>query len=182
VTEEKMIPLRMAEEQVAKVCRRLALLHLSFARILVDEFGEERGKEMVLKAIRNYGILIGSAAREKASDKGLDNRPENYMEDLPEFGMHKGVACVSKEGERRTIARGCVMGELWREMGEEDLGRLYCYVDVAKFMGFNDNFKLVHTACMPDGDPECEFAVRETAEEERRDFADPRKDWRYIDR
>jgi len=154
MTEGKMIPLSVAEEQVAKVCLRLALLHLSFARTLVEEFGEERGKGLVLKAIRSYGIRIGTAAREKALANGLDNSPENYMEDLPEFGMHKGVASVSKDGERRTIARGCVMGELWRDMGEEELGRLYCYVDVAKFMGFNENFKLVHTACMPDGDRE----------------------------
>ncbi|MBN1332840.1 MAG: L-2-amino-thiazoline-4-carboxylic acid hydrolase [Synergistales bacterium] len=182
MTDEKKISLRTAEEQVAKVCRRLALLHLSFARTLVEELGEERGKELVLKAVRNYGIRIGRAAKEKALASGLDNRPENYMEDLPEFGMHKGVAGVCKEGERRTIARGCVMGELWREIGEEALGRLYCYVDVAKFMGFNEHFKLIHTACMPDGDRECEFALRETSEEERQDFADPGKDWRYIDR
>jgi len=181
MTEKKKVFLEVAEEQVAKVCRRLGLLHLCFARTLVDEFGEERGRELVLKAIRKYGLEIGRAVKERVLQEGLENSPENYQEDLPEFGMHKGVSKVRKGGERRTIAQGCVMGELWKELGEDELGRLYCYVDVAKLMGFNENFKLIHTACLPDGDPACEFALRETTEKERADFRDPEKDWSYFD-
>ena len=47
MTEKKKVPLEVAEEQVAKVCRRLGLLHLCFAKTLVEEFGEERLKETV---------------------------------------------------------------------------------------------------------------------------------------
>ena len=76
---------------------------------------------------------------------------------------------------------GCVMGQLWNDLGENELGRLYCYVDPAKFMTFNPEFKMVHTRAMPDGDDCCEFAVRPTTAQEREDFADTDADWAYID-
>ena len=73
------------------------------------------------------------------------------------------------------------MGQVWNELGAGELGRLYYYVDPAKYMGFNPNFKLIHTKALPDGDEYCELALRPTTEQERRDFADKDKDWSYID-
>ena len=65
-TEKKMVPLEEAEEQVRRVCTRLALLHLSFAKTLVEELGEEKGKHLILKAIKDYGIRIGGEVKAKA--------------------------------------------------------------------------------------------------------------------
>ena len=79
-------------------------------------------------------------------------------------------------------AFGCAMGKVWAELHEQTLGRLYCYVDIAKYMAYNPMFKLVHTKTLPDGDPYCEFAVRETIDQERKDFATTKGDWAYIDR
>lgn len=171
-----------ALEQVRRVCVRLALLHLSFARTLVNEFGEERGRDLVLKAIKDYGIRIGSKAKAEAAVQGLECTPANFMEDLPRYGMHEGRGEVAEvEGETRRRTYGCVMGGVWNELGEGELGRLYCYVDPAKYMAFNPDFKLAHTRAIPDGDGYCEFALRATTEQERKDFADQDKDWSYID-
>jgi len=74
------------------------------------------------------------------------------------------------------------MARIWKEYGEDELGRLYCYVDPAKYMSFNPRFKLVHIKALPDGDDYCELTVRATTEEERADFSDEDKDWSYIDR
>ena len=181
-SQGEMVSLTDAREQVKKVCVRLALLHLSFAKTLVEEFGEQKGKELVLKAIKHYGIRVGERAKARANNCGLDNSPNHYRGDLPAYGMHDNMQSEEVAGENRTKAYGCVMGKVWRELGENELGRLYCYVDPAKFMAFNPNFKLIHLKAIPNGDEHCEFAVRPTTEKERQDFADNNKDWSYIDK
>ena len=180
-TEKKMVPLQEAEEQVRRVCTRLGLLHLSFAKILVEELGEQKGKHLILKAIKDYGIRIGKEVKAKAAAQGLSNDPVNYKEDLPLYGMHEKKEKIEVEGEPRIRAHNCVMGKVWNELGEGELGRLYCHVDPAKYMGFNPNYKLIHTMALPDGDEYCELVVRPTTEQERKDFADKDKDWFYID-
>jgi hypothetical protein len=180
--KEETVALDEAKEQVRRVCRRLGLLYLSFARTLVDELGERKGKQLVLKAIKDYGTRIGEEVKANVIAQGLDNNPANYEEDLPLYGMHDRIEEIERHGEKRMRAYGCVMGKVWNELAEGELGRLYCYVDLAKYMAFNPNFKLVHTKTLPDGDEYCEFAVRPVSEQERKDFADKDKDWRYIDR
>ena len=180
--KEEAVALEEAKEQVRRVCRRLGLLHLSFTRTLVDELGEGRGKQLILKAIKDYGTRIGEEVKANVTAQGLENDPANYKEDLPLYGMHDGMEVIEVDGGKRMRAHNCVMGRLWNELGESALGRLYCYVDPAKYMAFNPNFKLVHTKALPDGDEYCEFAVRPTTKQERKDFADKDKDWRYIDR
>ncbi|MBI2979520.1 MAG: L-2-amino-thiazoline-4-carboxylic acid hydrolase [Chloroflexi bacterium] len=179
--KEKTVPLEEAKEQVRKVCARLGLLHIAFARTLVNELGEKKGKELILKAIKDYGVRIGEEARAAATARGLDNSPANFKSDLPLYGMHDGGEAVKVGGETRRRAYGCVMGKVWNELGEGELGRLYCYVDPAKYMAFNPDFKLAHVKALPDGDEYCELVVRPTTEQERKDFAEKDKDWSYLD-
>lgn len=179
---KETVTLEEAKEQVRKVCLRLGLLHLSFAKTLVKELGEKKGRELILKSIKDYGIRIGKQVKNNVTARGLDNNPANYKEDLPLYGMHDGIEEVEVDGEKRMRAYGCVMGKLWNKLGEEELGRFYCYVDPAKYMAFNPNFKLIHTKTLPDGDEYCELVVRPTTEQEKKDFLDKDKDWSYIDR
>lgn len=178
---QETVSLEEAREQVGKVCRRLGLLHLSFAKTLIAELGEEKGRHLVLKAIKDYGTRIGHEVKGKAIAQGLTDSPVNYKEDLPLYGMHERKETVEVDGEERTRMYGCVMGNVWNELGAGELGRLYCYVDPAKYMSFNPNFKLVHTKVLPGGDDCCELALRPTTEQERKDFADKDEDWSYID-
>ena len=182
--KEQMVPLAEAKRQIEVTCERLALLHLAFARTIVDELGEEQGKKLVLKAIKNYGTKVGKEARRKVTALGLPPLPENYGKaaDLPGYGMHEGTEKVVVDGESRSRAYGCVMGKVWVEQGEAELGRLYCYVDAAKYMAFNPDFKLIHTKALTDGDEYCELCVRPTTRQEKQDFEDDDADWSYIDR
>jgi hypothetical protein len=184
VEKVETISLEKAKRQVEMVCKRLALLHLAYAKTLVEEFGEERGEKLILKAIKRCGMQIGEEAKEKVTGKGLEPIPENYRkaEKLPEIGMHSGREALVVNNEPRSRAYDCVMGKIWNELGEGKLGRLYCYVDPAKYMAFNPKYKLCHIKALPDGDEYCEFAVRETTEQERADFAGSDADWQYIDK
>ena len=185
-TVKETISLEEAKQAVELTARRIGLLHLSFARILVDELGEKKGKELIMQAIKDYGKRIGKEVREGVINLGLEPVPENYgtgkSRDLPEFGMHENRKEVEVGGEKRIRAYGCTMAKVWHECGENELGRLYCYVDPAKYMTFNPNFKLIHTKTLPGGDKYCELAVRPTTEQDRKDFIAQDTDWSRIDK
>ena len=180
---DETIILQQAEDEIRLVTRRLALLHLAFAETLVQEFGDARGRELVVKAIRNYGCKIGEMAREAALEQGLPLVPENYDAggpNWPSIGTHDAVEAVEVDGERRSRVHGCVLAKVWREQGEDALGRLYCLIDAAKMMAYNPTFKTIHLKAEPDGDECCEMVLRETTEREREDFCQDR-DWSYAD-
>lgn len=179
---EAMVSLAEAQEQVARVCKRLGLLHYAFAKTLMEELGPARGRQLAMNAIKLYGTMIGQEVRQRVEAQGRDNSPENYGEDLPEYGMHEGREIVWVNGEKRVRAYGCVMGKVWRELGVGELGRIYCCVDPAKYMAYNPGFKLIHLKLLPAGDDYCELAVRPTTAENRRDFAAPDTDLASLDR
>jgi hypothetical protein len=179
-----VIPVEEAKHQVALASRRLGLLHLAFAEVLVDGLGAEQGKKMLAQAIKRYSRMIGARKRELADERNMDLSPESFLElsDLPSFGMHDGIEEVEIEGEKRIRAHGCVMGKVWNEYGKGELGRFYCFVDPASSMEFNPDYKLVHTKALPDGDPYCELVMRRTTEEDRKEFAGEDTDWDVIER
>jgi hypothetical protein len=180
--KKQTVDIEEAKEQVRKICRRLALLQLSYAKTIINELGDRKGKKLILKAIRDYGTRIGKEVKETVSVQGINNDPENYKEDLPLYGMHDGIEEVDVDGEKRIRAYGCVMGKLWKELGEDEIGRFYCYVDPAKYMAYNPNYKLIHTKSIPNGDECCEFKIESTTKKEREDFFEKDSDWSYIDK
>jgi len=179
------ISLTDAAHEVELASRRLALLHLAFAKMLVQEFGPSKGRQLVAKAIKVYGTMIGKQVRKDVLAQGLEPTPENYgvgtSRSLPNIGMHERVEEGEAQGEKQFRAYGCVMAKVWNEYGENELGRLYCYVDPAKYMGYNPSYVLAHVKALPGGDDYCEFCVRQTSPKEREDFASEDADWLYID-
>jgi len=181
---EKTVPIEDAREQARRASLRLGLLHIYYAKTLVEELGEERGKQIILKAIKEYGRHIGEDGKNKACAKGLENEPANYDPGLPLYGMNDRMEKTEVNKEKVTRVYGCVMADIWKQLGENELGGLYCYVDPAQLMAFNPNYKMYHLKSIPGGDEYCEIAVKPTTEQERRDFADrdARTDWSYIDK
>ncbi len=185
MSDERKISYEEAEKEVELAGRRIGLLHLAFAETLVEELGEEEGKRLVTESIKNYGIKVGEKVRADLKEEGLEPEPENYGEgasrSLPRFGISEKTERVEVEGEERTRVHGCVMGKVWEEYGKEELGRLYCYVDAAKYMGFDPCYKMIHTKNEPSGDNFCEFAVRETTEKDRENFSSEDGDFSRVD-
>ncbi len=180
-TKEETVTLEQTKKWLRMVETRLGLLHLAFCKTLVDELGKEKGKALIMKAIKDYGIRVGERVKAKVTAQGLDTAPANFQADLPPQDiMHETVEITEPSGEKREV-KHCTMAKVWLEYGEGELGALYCYVDTAKTMAFNPNFKWIHTKIFPLGDETCEleFSVP-TTEQEKRDFADKDKDWSYI--
>ena len=180
--KDKTVPLREAMEQVGVVGARLALMHLAYARILVGELGEVKGKEAVVRAMMEYGRLVGE-------------RNKSGKQDLPYYGFHdkyiyKDESFVDMRekpapGEEMDLSQykveGCILSKVFRELGEKELGCLYCYVDAAKSMAADSGQKLIHTACEVLDDGYCGFNVLPTTDKERRDFEEMNIEWKETD-
>ena len=179
-TSEKQVPLDEAMEQVRTVGIRLALMHLAYARTLVEEHGMEKGRDLIIKAMMAYGKLVGE-------------RNKSGQQDLPWYGFHDKYAYKEETyldtREESTDdfdhaffkVYGCVLAKIFLEYDEPELGALYCYVDAAKSMAVNPDFKLIHTACEVCGDEFCAFDSVPTTEEERNDFQNQDPSWKKTD-
>jgi hypothetical protein len=153
-----MVPLSEAENEVKVVTQRLALLHIAYAKTLVEEFGWEKGKQLVLDSIKQYGVYVA-------------DRTAKGHQGLPKYGFWE-----RREGKPDL----CELGKVMIEMGEPELGALYCLIDAAKTMAADPQKKLIHTRCMVLGHDECGFSTVPTTEKEKRDFKGD-KDWAHVD-
>jgi len=177
---EKKVPLEEAMEQVRTVGVRLALMHLAYARTLVEEHGMEKGRDLIVKAMMAYGKLVGE-------------RNQAGRQDLPWYGFHDKYVYKDKTyvDTRETSdddfdhaffrVYGCILAKTFLEYDEPELGALYCYVDPAKSMAANPECKLIHTACEVCGDGYCAFETLPTTQEERADFKNQDPKWRHND-
>lgn len=170
--KEEHISLREAKLYIKNVSERIALLHLAYAKTLVNTLGEKDGLELIAKSIKEYGKLVGERVKRSVLGKGLEPIPENWSqgEDVPPFGMHDKIE-FSQEGEVLKIkAYGCALAKIWREYNMDKLGRIYCYVDPIKYMSYNPSYKLIHLKTIPDGYDYCEFMITQTNERDKRLF------------
>lgn len=160
IIKEESVPLKEAVREVEVAMSRVALLHLSFSKVLDDEFGEEKGKELIVRSILEYGKRIGE-------------RTKRGYQDLPSYGV------VGRFEDNK--AYDCVLAKIFREYGEDDLGCLYCYVDGAKSMAVDSTSKVIHKTCAACGDDYCTFERKQTTAKERRDFKEKSNDWKNLD-
>ncbi|UCH58074.1 MAG: hypothetical protein JSV18_04035 [Candidatus Bathyarchaeota archaeon] len=157
--KEEMVPLSEAENEVKVVTHRLALLHLAYGRTLVDEFGWERGKQLILDAIKEYGRRVA-------------HRTKEGHQSLPRYGFWE---------RREGAPHVCELGKIVLEYDEMDIGSLYCLIDSAKAMFANHEEKMVHTKAITVGDDHCAFENLPTTEKDREDFFGKSRDWSHVD-
>lgn len=155
---DEMVPLAEAENEVKVVTQRLALLHLAFSRTIVDTLGWEEGKQLILDSIKQYGEYV--AERTKQGYQGL-----------PKYGFWE-----NREGKPPL----CELGKIMLELGEPELGAMYCLIDPAKTMAADPNKKMIHTRCMILGHDECQFDTIPTSDEEKESFKKG-MDWSFVD-
>jgi len=155
------------EKDVWLMARRAALLYLHFARLAVEELGQERGEEFIREAITRYGLDCGREAAESVRKMGLEPVPENLAQapDLPSRGWRtETVSGPDGTEEHRLVL--CPLAVVFQQRGEESLGRLYCLVDEAKVEGFNCRYECYHAHNVLDGDAFCQLVTRRKDETE----------------
>ena len=181
--KEKKVPLHEAMEQVRITARRLALMHLAFSRTLIEELGEDKGKKAIIKAVMEYGRMVGETNKAGHQDLPFYGLHEKYTDGDEEFLDTREKANIAGKGLdfSRYRVHGCVLAKTFLEHNEKELGCLYCYVDSAKSMAADPSKKLIHTACEVVGDGFCAFDLLPTTEKERKDFEDKNVDWKEVD-
>lgn len=158
-SSSNLISIEDARKQVKSMIERGALLHYAFAKVLITALGVEKGKALIKEAIQVYGEMVGKRIREKTLAQGLPLEAENFQDDLPPLGW-EDKEVMEVEGERRARVYTCPLAKSWQELGAAELGRIYCFVDQAKYTAYNPELICVHTKNVLDGDSFCEIAVR----------------------
>jgi len=157
--EKEMVTKEEAFQQVKSMITRAALIHWAFAKTLVDELGEKKGKALAKKAIELYGKEVGKRVKERTLARGLPLSRENFQDDLPDLGWAEREK-VEVEGENRSRIYTCLLARALQELGVPELGRIYCFVDQGKYEAYNPELQCVHVKNVLDGDAYCELAVR----------------------
>ena len=158
----------MAESEAARqmliAVERMAMLHYHFARTLVDELGKEKGRELIAQAIASYGREVGECHRQRIVAAGHEASCENYgtLPDLPGLAWSPRYMPVVSRGGKEL--RMCPMAKYWIEKGAESLGRLYCYVDQAKYAAFDPECECRHLQNVLDGDETCQIVAKKRSE------------------
>ena len=158
--DKKMTPEEKARQNVETMIKRCGMIYRHFAETLVDELGEEKGKELIAKAIERYGKETGEKVKEEVINQGKERTVTNYLSDLPEYGW-EAQEVERKEGEKQVfdIVR-CPLAEYWQEKEmDPQLARLYCGIDQAKYRAYNPEIKCDHAKNMLDGDDRCRLVI-----------------------
>ena len=170
-----------AVEQSMKIASRIALLHLGFSKVLLEEFGEDAAEKLIIKSIIKYGKLIKEL-------QGEDNLPAYGLYDKQSYKNREYIDMRTpplENGEEFDLASmkvyGCALAKTFKKIGEEQLGRLYCYIDASKSMAENIDSKLIHSACVLCGDKYCSFKEMPTSKSEKENYLKSDKNWKKVD-
>ena len=181
---EKTVPMEEAIEQVQLAMVRLALMHLSFSSILVKEFGEEKGKELIIKSIMEYGRRIAERSSQGHSDLSNYGVHGRYIYEGKEYIDVRNLLKHHDDKEinfSKLEIHDCILARIFMEKKEEDLGKLYCYIDAAKSMASDPQAKAIHTRCVLCGDDYCQIKTVKTTKEEQKDFEMSDVNWKNVD-
>ncbi len=155
---EETIGRSAAKEQVLLALRRLAFYHATMVEVLREKLGDEKGRALAHDVVDRYGRKIGAAARARTDAAGLEPTPQNYSEDLPWLGFN---AERVSDDPRTSRVTGCPLAKVWTELGCEEDGALYCWVDQAKFDEYNPDLVCEHAVhCLRDGKGYCDVVVK----------------------
>ena len=149
-------PMDQWEQDVWLMTQRTALVYIEMAKAIVAELGEEKGREVIKQAIWKVGARCGRAVRDNIRAQGLELTPENYRmaPDLPSKGWRSKMV-ETPDGDTRPAVTFCPLAAVWKALGEEELGRIYCNIDPAKFNAYNPDLWATHDSNVLDGDDCC---------------------------
>lgn len=148
-----MAKIRSTDEPIGRMAKLMAELYYFMSKEMVDRLGEKDGKEAIRTAIRKFGEARVASMQEEARERGLAITPETYaiVRDMP-------GASWERDPENPSDVTYCPMEDMWRELGDRELGAIYCEIDTVLYEGFNAEFE--RPLCKTSGDCCCRFIVK----------------------
>ncbi len=155
--EQEKIEVQQAKNDVLIMAERMASLYYFMVNSMLEETDEETTERVVRRAILNYGLDCGKNAKEKVSSMNLPITLPNYAlgKDLPSLGWESKKLDLGKAGVKASEISFCPLASKWKQLGFERWGRMYCYVDQAKYRGYCDQMTCYHDKNLLDGDECC---------------------------
>jgi hypothetical protein len=149
-------------DPTTEMAKLMAMLYYFMAKEVVDSDGEEKGREIIRRAIWNFGRYRGTKIRENVDAKGLPADLENLVKyyDLPVSKVAESDVKVTPS-DYEEVTRHCTFADVWTALGAGSLGPLYCEQDFALAEGFNKEIKCSRASNMMEpGSSVCELEMR----------------------
>jgi hypothetical protein len=145
--EKKTFTYEETKEQVVAMARLFGLMFYYFSKNAIDKMGEEEGKEFIAKTVKDFGLERSRYVKKGVEEMGLDLVLKNYDKflDLPVIGF----------------LDGCPFADVWIEKGAEDYCKLYCDVDIWKYVEYNKDIEVKRLKWVLEGDDECLYDVKQ---------------------
>ncbi len=143
-----------------------AVLFALLARQVASLFGEEAGQAAIRQAVRRYGEQRG---RRMALRAMRDRQPLTLSTYLlyGEWRSATGEGRSSRETNGQNLisrVQVCPWNNAWLESGLQPFGRLYCLeVDAALARGFDPDARLDVNRTLSNDDEACEFVFHQAA-------------------
>ena len=152
-SESASMPISECKKQVRLMGNHFGSLFYHFAATIMNSLGKEEGTKLVLKAVRAYGHERGTRIKKKVQEAGLPLTHENFnkFSDLPRLGWDVD--------EGRILY--CAYANPWIIHHREEIGKLYCEVDIAKFQTYNPKIKVIRKQSLLEGDSCCQYEFQE---------------------
>jgi len=137
-----------------------ALLFAWISKAVLEWVGEQRGEDIIRRAVRQYGQERGHRMSLRAQANGHALSMTNYIA-YSEYknspgGMEQKI--VEKVPHARVCISKCPWHTTWEENGLLPYGRLYCVeIDEAVVQGFNPALQLDVHGTQTNGAAQCEF-------------------------
>ena len=146
------------DNSLKQLATHFAKLYINIAREVESRFGND-GKDAIREGLRNFSLERGRNIRKIVQSKNLplnmDNYYGNFDNSLAEAGFNMNLDL--RDWKAEGVVSHCPFAEIWKEMGEEELGRIYCEVDHAMLEGYNPELKLERPENILEGSNNCVF-------------------------
>lgn len=157
----------VSEKDIAEFGDLWALMYCTFAREMVDSFGEE-GKKALIRAIQAYGKARGERLRERHLEQGLPVNLRSLFEhyDLPGHPDTRKERTHFTDDKLVSYTYLCPYERLWRAHGCNDVGLLYCqYFHHAFWQTYRPDIIVQIPEILTKDDPYCRFVVTQPLDE-----------------
>lgn len=153
---------------VERCARTLSYIYYHLTKNIVDRLGWNQGKDLIEKAIIEYGEEQGRLVRSKIDEAGLEPNLTNHFKyrlTPLKYTAPKSEAIYRKPWALKSHVHACTFPETWKNIGPEalKLGDLFCsVVDDAIIRGYNPRMKWNLEKCLCRNDEYCEHNCETT--------------------
>ncbi|MBW2618138.1 MAG: L-2-amino-thiazoline-4-carboxylic acid hydrolase [Deltaproteobacteria bacterium] len=142
---------------------QVGMLYYFLARAVIDRFGAE-GRSLVTESLQGMGARMGREIKANLEKAGLQTSWEAIWNNFPLAYKYAWGMKPEETGDERVFLAemtGCPLAEVWGEIGDKELGPLYCRtIYPAIFRELSPAAEISTPRCQSKGDTACRFEFR----------------------